>query len=52
MNKTERRCARILEALNEEGRLQVAELAVRCSVSLVTIRKDLTLLEERGLIRR
>ena len=52
MNKTERRCAGILEALNEEGRLQVAELAVRCSVSLVTIRKDLTLLEERGLIRR
>lgn len=52
MNKTERRCAGILEALNEEGRLQVAELAARCGVSLVTIRKDLTLLEERGLIRR
>jgi DeoR/GlpR family transcriptional regulator of sugar metabolism len=43
---------RILEALAENHRIEVAVLANLLDVSQVTVRKDLDQLEERGLIRR
>ena len=52
MNRTEQRNFQILKLLSHSGRLPVAELAEQCGVSLVTMRKDLTFLEESGLIRR
>ena len=42
----------ILELLRQEGSIPVAELAERLNVSSVTIRKDLTLLEEKNLLYR
>jgi DeoR family glycerol-3-phosphate regulon repressor len=42
----------ILERLNLEGRIEVAEIAKVLSVSGETIRRDLKLLEDRGLLRR
>ncbi len=49
MNK---RCLTILEMLSREGSLEVGELSKRLAVSAVTIRKDLSRLEEQGLLRR
>lgn len=46
------RCLKIMEMLNESGSLDVAALAHELDVSAVTIRKDLALLEEKGLLRR
>ena len=46
------RTNRILEILTERERAEVAELAEALGVSQVTMRKDLTELERRGLIRR
>jgi DeoR/GlpR family transcriptional regulator of sugar metabolism len=43
---------KILDALTEHQKVEVATLAGMFSVSQVTIRKDLDFLEERGLIRR
>ncbi|MDR3247694.1 MAG: DeoR/GlpR family DNA-binding transcription regulator [Treponema sp.] len=43
---------KILDALTKSQRVEVTTLAELLSVSQVTIRKDLDLLEERGLIRR
>jgi DeoR/GlpR family transcriptional regulator of sugar metabolism len=43
---------RILEALAVNHRVEVSTLADLLEVSQVTVRKDLDLLEERGLIRR
>jgi DeoR/GlpR family transcriptional regulator of sugar metabolism len=43
---------RILEALAQQKRIEVAVLATMLEVSQVTVRKDLDFLEERGLIRR
>lgn len=46
------RTNRILEILTERGRAEVSALAEELGVSQVTMRKDLTELERRGLIRR
>ena len=43
---------KILEMLNERENLDVATLAEELNVSSVTIRKDLAVLEEKGLLRR
>lgn len=42
----------ILEIMNNQGRCRVAKLARELSVSEVTIRMDLDLLEKKGLLRR
>lgn len=52
MGKVEERQSRILEILSAGGKSEVTELAGLCGVSLVTVRKDLTELETRGLLRR
>lgn len=46
------RTNRILEILTERMRVEVSQLALELGVSQVTMRKDLTELERRGLIRR
>ena len=46
------RTSQILDLITVEGKIEVAELANRLSVSQVTIRKDLDELESRGIIRR
>jgi DeoR/GlpR family transcriptional regulator of sugar metabolism len=46
------RHTKILELLAKRQRVKVTDLAVLLEVSQVTVRKDLDLLEERGLIRR
>lgn len=46
------RTDRILEILTEHKRVEVTELAENLGVSQVTMRKDLTELESRGLIKR
>jgi DeoR/GlpR family transcriptional regulator of sugar metabolism len=43
---------RILQLLENEGNVKVDELSERFEVSQVTIRKDLTELEEQGLLQR
>lgn len=48
----EERRERILYILNGHGRCLVSDLARDLSVSEVTIRQDLDLLEQRGLLRR
>ena len=52
MGKVEERQSRILEILSDSGKSEVTELSRMCGVSLVTVRKDLTELETRGLLRR
>jgi DeoR/GlpR family transcriptional regulator of sugar metabolism len=47
----ERRQA-IADLLEEEGRVSVADLVTRFGVTDVSIRRDLTILEDSGLIRR
>lgn len=42
----------ILELLNKQGRISVAKLAKKTAVSEVTIRNDLTLLENQGYLKR
>lgn len=42
----------ILNLLIQKKRLEVAELAEKCNVSQVTMRKDLDALEEKGIIHR
>ncbi len=49
--KTERE-TQILELLTKEEKIEVTELSERFHVSLVTIRKDLTSLEKKGLVKR
>ncbi|MCL2609404.1 MAG: DeoR/GlpR family DNA-binding transcription regulator [Treponema sp.] len=46
------RQTRILEILSRNGRAEVIALAKLLSVSQVTIRKDLDILEQRSLVRR
>ena len=46
------RCLTILEMLSREEMIDVNDLARRLDVSAVTVRKDLDLLEKRGLLRR
>src|SRR5918997_705755 len=49
---TERRAQLILQELLRAGKVAVAPLAKRLKVSAATIRRDLTELEGRGLLRR
>ena len=49
MNK---RHAELLELVNVSGRIEVTSLSEKLNVSQVTIRKDLVLLEEKGLLKR
>ena len=46
------RCLTILERLNREDLLDVNDLAEQLCVSAVTVRKDLAILENKGLLRR
>lgn len=46
------RHTKILEIVTEENRIEVVRLAEMLNVSQVTMRKDLDLLEEKGLIKR
>jgi DeoR family transcriptional regulator of aga operon/DeoR family fructose operon transcriptional repressor len=49
---SEERRRQILDLIERKGSVRVDDLASRFSVSHVTIRKDLTDLEERGLLQR
>jgi DeoR/GlpR family transcriptional regulator of sugar metabolism len=49
---TESRHTAIIDLLKQQGKAKVEQLAERLSVSEVTIRKDLTKLEEQGLLER
>jgi len=49
---TQQRRHTIVSIVNEKGQISVEELAEKFSTSLVTIRKDLTLLENDGLLLR
>ena len=42
----------ILNTIREKGDISVEELAEKCQVSLMTIRRDLASLDEKGMIRR
>lgn len=46
------RYTKLLEIVNESKRIEVSKLAELLRVSQVTIRKDLDVLEERGLLKR
>ena len=46
------RCLTILDLLNREETLDVNDLAERLDVSAVTVRKDLAILENKGLLHR
>lgn len=48
----EKRIDRILDRVNQAGEIEVSQLAKELAVSQVTIRKDLTTLEDKGLLRR
>jgi DeoR/GlpR family transcriptional regulator of sugar metabolism len=51
-DSAERRRADIVRRLQQEGRVRVTELCKAYSVSEVCIRRDLDILETRGLLRR
>ena len=51
-DKQENRLVAILGILQQSGTVSVDELRTKLDVSVVTIRRDLNLLEERGLLRR
>ena len=51
-DKQETRLRAILTMLQQTGSVSVDELRTRFDVSVVTVRRDLTVLEERGLLRR
>src|SRR5690242_8568394 len=51
-DKQENRLVAILGILQQSGNVSVDELRTKLDVSVVTIRRDLNLLEERGLLRR
>lgn len=52
LSQTDRRAQLILQQLLRTGKISVASLAKRLKVSPTTIRRDLTELEQRGLLRR
>ncbi|HEV3211670.1 MAG TPA: DeoR/GlpR family DNA-binding transcription regulator [Chthoniobacterales bacterium] len=52
MMTSELRHTAIIDLLKQQGKAKVEELSERLSVSEVTIRKDLTRLEEQGLLER
>ena len=49
---TEERRARIIQILREESTVQVVALSTRLDVSLATVRRDLSALEQEGYLRR
>jgi DeoR family transcriptional regulator of aga operon len=51
-NKQESRLTAILGMLQQTGTISVEDLRTSLDVSVVTIRRDLGILEERGLLRR
>jgi DeoR family transcriptional regulator, aga operon transcriptional repressor len=51
-DKQESRLVAILGILQQSGSVSVEDLSTQLNVSVVTIRRDLNLLEERGLLRR
>jgi DeoR family transcriptional regulator, aga operon transcriptional repressor len=51
-NKQENRLTAILGILQQSGSVSVEDLRTNLAVSVVTIRRDLGILEERGLLRR
>ena len=51
MTITERH-EKILAKLNEKGKVEVPDLSESLNVSEVTIRKDLRILEDKGLLFR
>ncbi len=46
------RFSQILELLTDQKKIDVVQLSELCGVSQVTIRKDLDILEEKGLVKR
>jgi DeoR/GlpR family transcriptional regulator of sugar metabolism len=46
------RFSQILELLTDQKKIDVVKLSKLCNVSQVTIRKDLDILEEKGLVKR
>lgn len=46
------RCVEILNLLSQQESIEVNELSARLAISAVTVRKDLDLLEEKGLLKR
>ncbi|MGA7859990.1 MAG: DeoR/GlpR family DNA-binding transcription regulator, partial [Terracidiphilus sp.] len=50
--KTDQRAKRILQVLLQHGNTSVDELAALLSASAASVRRDLTRLEERGLVHR
>lgn len=51
-DKQQQRVAVILTALQKNGSVVVEDLAEQLAVTVVTIRRDLDMLEQRGLLRR
>ncbi|MBN8639846.1 MAG: DeoR/GlpR transcriptional regulator, partial [Anaerolineae bacterium] len=49
---TQERYKRILIQLNQTGQMLVEDLAVHLDVSPSTVRRDLTQMEQQGLLRR
>lgn len=52
VNAQQQRFHSILSGLQEHGSVAVDDLSARLAVSVVTIRRDLDLLEQQGLLRR
>lgn len=52
MNKKERRLNELLELLKEKESMPVADIAETLGVSVMTVRRDLTQLEQSNIIRR
>ena len=50
--KTQDRATRILHLLLQRGKLSVDDLAVEVETSAASVRRDLTKLEQRGLVNR
>jgi DeoR family transcriptional regulator of aga operon len=51
-DKQENRLATIQKMLQQSGTVSVEELRAKLDVSVVTVRRDLDILEQRGLLRR
>ena len=51
-DKQQVRFTTILTALQQTGRVAVEDLSAQLEVSLVTVRRDLDELEQKGLLRR
>ena len=51
-DKQENRLVVIQKLLQQVGTVSVEDLSAKLDVSVVTVRRDLNILEERGLLRR